>query len=176
MPVVAFPSSRAPWMYRDFSAVNASNVAHFPDGTSHRIIESILSEDQSSWRAERLGTGARELICRLYRPDLTALEAAALFWYARNSLVFERGLAVDPCLRACRHEDLLRDPGGVMRAVYAFLGRPWPGDRILRDVEPASARPARPVALAPAIAEACEGLLARLDAVPRITAGPAPIR
>lgn len=172
----AFPGSCALWMYRDFRAVAPSNVAYFPAGTSHRDLEPILADDQSNWRAERLGTGARDLVRRLHRPDLTPVEAAALFWYARNSLLFERGLATDERLRACRYEDLLRDPGGVMRAVYGFIGRPWPGDRILRDVEPASARPARPVALDPSIAEACEGLLARLDAASRITTDPPPSR
>jgi hypothetical protein len=162
------PGSRALWMYRDFGAVARSNVKYFPPGTSHRDLQPILAGDQANWRAERLGPGARELIARLYRPDLPAEDAAALFWYARNSLLFEHGLDRDPRLRACRYEDLLRDPAGVMRDVYTFIGRPWPGDRIVSDVEPAPARAAAPPALDPAVAEACAGMLARLDALPRV--------
>jgi hypothetical protein len=164
----ALPGSRALWMYRDYRAVARSNVAYFPDGTSHSDILPIIAGDQANWRAERLGAGARDLLRSLYRPDLSAHDAAALFWYARNSLVFEHGLSADPRVRACRYEELLADPAGIMRAVYAFLERPWPGDRIVADVEPAPKRAPRPLDLEPAIAEACAGLLARLDAVPRI--------
>jgi len=168
--LAAFPGSRALWMYRDFGAVARSNVKYFPPGTSHRDLQPILADDQSDWRAERLGPDVRELVRRLYRPDLTAECAAALFWYARNSLLFERGLDGDPRVRACRYEDLLRDPAGVMRSVYGFIERPWPGERIVSDVEPASARAAASPALDPAIAGACAGLLARLEAVPRVAA------
>lgn len=166
----AFPGSRALWMYRDAEAVARSNVKYFPPGTSHRDLAPILADDQGNWRAERLGKGAQELVRSLYRPDLPAIDAAALFWYARNSLLFEHGLGADPRVRACRYDDLLADPAGLMRAVYAFIGRPWPGDRIVRDVEPAAARPAGATVLEPAIAEACAGMLARLDAMPRVQA------
>lgn len=164
----AFPGSRALWMVRDYRAVARSNVAYFPEGTSHRDLAPILAADQANWRAERLGAGARELLRSLYRPDLSAHDAAALFWYARNSLVFEHGLSADARLRVCRYEDLLADPAGVMRGVYAYLEHPWPGDRIVKDVESAPTRAPRPLELDPAVAEACAGLLARLEAVPRI--------
>jgi len=164
----AFPGARAVWMARDYRAVARSNVAYFPEGTSRRDLEPILAGDETNWRAERLGEGARELVRRLYRPELSAYDAAALFWYARNSLLFDRGLADDPRVRVCRYEDLLGDPAGVMRAVYAFLERPWPGERLVRDVEPAPARPPRPLGLEPVVSEACAGLLARLEALPRL--------
>lgn len=163
-----FPDSRALWMYRDYRAVARSNVAYFPVGTSHTDLVPIVADDPSNWRAERLGAGARDLLQRLYRPDLSALDAAALFWYARNSLLFENGLSADTRVRACRYEDLLGDPAGIMQAVYVFLERPWPGNRIIADVEPAPACPPRPLELDPAVTEACAGLLARLDALPRI--------
>ena len=167
--LAAFPESRALWMLRDYRAVARSNVAFFPAGTSHRDLAPILAGDVSDWRSERLGEGARELVRRLYRPDLSAHDAAALFWYARNSLLPDLGLADDPRLRVCRYEDLLADPAGTMRAVYAFLERPWPGDRLVRDVEPAPVRSPRPLAPEPAVAEACAGMLARLEAVPRLS-------
>ncbi len=167
--LAAFPDARALWMLRDFRAVARSNVAFFPAGTSHRDLAPILAGDEANWRAERLGEGARELVRRLYRPGLSEHDAAALFWYARNSLLLDRGLAGDPRVRVCRYEDLQADPAGTLRAAYAFLERPWPGDRLVRDVEPAAARAARPLDLEPAVAEACAGLLARLEAAPRLS-------
>lgn len=165
----AFPGSRALWMYRDFRAVARSNVAYFPAGTSHRDLAPIVDGEQANWRCERLGDDARALVASLYRPDLPAHDAAALFWFARNSLLFDRGLDRDPRVRLCRYEELLADPEGVMRCVYGFLGRPWPGARIVADVEPAPSRAPRPLDLEPDIARACNVMLARLDASPRIT-------
>jgi hypothetical protein len=170
--LAAFPGSRAVWMARDYRAVARSNVAYFPAGTSRRDLEPILADDGGNWRAERLGAGARELVRRLYRPELSAHDAAALFWYARNSLLFDRGLADDPRVRVCRYEDLLVDPAGTMRAAYDFLEQPWPGDRLVRDVEPA--RPSAPLSLDAAVTEACDGLLARLGAAPRLSAARLP--
>ena len=166
--LASFPGSRALWMYRDYRAVARSNVAFFPEGTSRRDLAPMLAGDQSNWRCERLGEYERALVAGLHRPDLPAHDAAALFWHARNSLLFARDLALDPRVRLCRYEDLLADPAGVMRGVYAFLGRPWPGDRIVADVEPAPARAPRPLELEPGIARACNDMLARLEAAPRV--------
>jgi hypothetical protein len=166
----AFPGSRALWMFRDYRAVARSNVAFFPTGTSHRDLAPMLAGDQANWRCERLGDEARALVASLYRPDLSAHDAAALFWYARNSLLFERGLAADPRVRLCRYDELLAEPAGIMRGVYAFVERPWPGKRIVADVEPAPAHAPRPLDLEPDIARACNDLLARLEAAPRIAA------
>jgi hypothetical protein len=164
----AFPGSRALWMFRDYRAVARSNVAFFPAGTSHRDLAPMLAGDQANWRCERLGDEARALVASLYRPDLGAHDAAALFWYARNSLLFERGLAADPRVRLCRYDELLAEPAGIMRGVYGFVERPWPGKRIVADVEPAPAHAPRPLDLEPGIARACNDLLARLEAAPRI--------
>lgn len=169
----AFPGSRALWMYRDYRAVARSNVSFFPAGTSHRDLAPILAGELANWRCERLGEEARALVASLYRPDLPAHDAAALFWYARNSLLFDRGLAGDARVRLCRYEELLADPAGIMRGVYGFVERPWPGARIVADVEPAPRRAPRPLDLEPRIADACLGLLARLDAAPRIAPPPA---
>jgi hypothetical protein len=155
-------------MFRDYRAVARSNVAFFPTGTSHRDLAPMLAGDQANWRCERLGDEARALVASLYRPDLSAHDAAALFWYARNSLLFERGLAADPRVRLCRYDELLAEPAGIMRGVYAFVERPWPGKRIVADVEPAPAHAPRPLDLEPDIARACNDLLARLEAAPRI--------
>lgn len=165
-----FPGSRAVWMYRDYRAVARSNVAFLPKGTSHRDLMAIVTGDPSNWRAENLDPAVRELVRELYRPDLSAEDAAALFWYARNSLLFSRGLATDERVRTCRYEELLADPGGVMRALYRFVDRPFPGERIVADVDPRSRRPVIWDGLDPAIAAPCANLLIRLESAPRLVA------
>lgn len=168
----AFPDGRALWMYRDHHAVALSNVRYFPPGTSHRDLEPILGGDDANWRAERLGEDTRRLIAAIHRPDLPALDAAALFWYARNSLLFERGLDGDPRVRACRYDDLLADPAGIMRAAYEFIERPWPGERIVADVGTATPRRGQAPSFDPAVEEACNRMLERLERVPRLVSRP----
>jgi hypothetical protein len=50
-----------------------------------------------------------------------------------------------------------------MRRVYGFLGRPYPGDHIVRDVHPQSVGKGRVSRLSPEIDALCAELLARLD-------------
>jgi len=165
-----FPDSRALWMYRHYADVAASNVKYFGAATGHADLAPILADDPGNWRSERLGEGARRRIRALYRPDLAPHDAAALFWYARNSLLFSGGGVDDPRVRACRYADLVERPVPVMHEIYAFIGRPYPGDGIVRDVFADSRGGGRDAAISPAVREACEEMLVRLDAVPRVGA------
>lgn len=166
--LAAFPGARALWMYRDHRSVARSNVQFFQSGTSHRDLEQVLSGDQKNWRSEQLGDETRRLINSVYRHGLSAFDAAALFWYARNSLLFEHGLDCDPRVRTCRYDDLLADPAGIMRAAYEFIDRPWPGEQIVADVDSAIPGADQTFALDPAVEEICVTMLARLDRVPRL--------
>ncbi len=165
-----FPESRALWMYRHFADVAESNVKYFGPDTGHADLVPILADDQGNWRAEGLGVDARERIRRLYRRDLTPHDTAALFWYARNSLLFSGGGAEDSRVRACRYADLVERPAAVMRAIYGFVGRPYPGDGIVRDVFAGSRGRGRNVSVSPPVRAACEEILERLDAAPRVGA------
>jgi hypothetical protein len=157
-----FPVARAIWMYRDVRAVVLSNLKFFGRDTGHRDLAPIVAGDETNWRAEKLGVADRERIREIYSPDLDPHDAAALYWYARNSLFFSRGFDQDPRIRLCRYGDLVTRPGAVMARAYAFLGRPYPGDKIVKDVFSGSRGRGRALELSPPVRELCEGMLSKL--------------
>ena len=158
-----FPVTRAIWMYRDYRAVVFSNLKYFGPDTGHRDLAPIVAADESNWRAERLAPADRNIILDLYKPDMDPHDAAALYWYARNSLYFSRSFDQDARIRVCRYSDLVTRPAKVIAQAYGFIGRPYPGDGIVRDVFTGSRGRGRDLDLSPRVHELCKGLLSRLD-------------
>ncbi|MFO7653996.1 MAG: sulfotransferase [Candidatus Krumholzibacteriia bacterium] len=160
------PGSRAIWCYRDYRAVAASNVAYFRRHLNAvRDLEPIVAGDPRNWRSERLSVETREQVRSLFSPDMDLHAAAALFWWVRNRLYFEQDLGADERVTLCRYEDLVSQPADAMRSIYRFLGRPYPGDRIVGDVVTTSRRRGREIELPAPIQRLCDDTLAELDAV-----------
>lgn len=162
----AFPDSRALWMFRHYRDVVRSNLRYFGRENGLKDLLPIVEGDETNWRAENLGAEDRDTIRRLYSPDMDPYDAAALFWYARNSLFFSRGYPADSRIRTCRYEDLVTNPAKVMAGIYGFVGRPYPGDRVVAGVFPDSKGKGRDVDLSPPVREVCEDLMRRLEAEP----------
>ncbi|MCK5879497.1 MAG: sulfotransferase family protein, partial [Holophagae bacterium] len=95
-------------------------------------------------------------------PDMDSHDAAALFWYARNSLFFSGGFHEDDRVRLCRYSDLVTRPAEIMTEAYRFIDRPYPGDRIVADVFSSSRGRGVDLELSPPVRKLCEGMLARL--------------
>lgn len=158
-----FPSTRAIWMYRDYRAVVLSNLKYFGQDTGHRDLRPILARDTSNWRAEKFAESDLEIIENLYSPDMDSHDAAALFWFARNSLFFSRGFDADARILLCRYADLVTRPAEIMTGAYRFIDRPYPGDRIVADVFTSSKNRGRDLTLSPQVRQLCEDMLTRLD-------------
>ena len=163
-----FPGAKAIWMYRDFRDVVSSSLKYFGEDVGHGDLAPILEEEDDDWRSWNLADEARKTIRAHHRPDLPAGDAAALFWFARNSLYFSLGLVDDSRVMPCRYGELVTEPGRVMKAAYAFVGRPYPGDRIVADVFGDSRGKGRGVNLTTPIEELCRTMLERLDSRPRL--------
>lgn len=163
-----FPDAKAIWMFRNFQDVARSNLKYFGDDTGHRDLAPILAGDSDNWRAQHVAASTLETLTDLYSPDMPPHDAAALFWYARNRLFFTRGLVDDKRVVLCRYEDLVTEPARVMSAGYAFVGRPYPGDRITADVFSHSKGKGRDLDLSPGVKSLCRELLERLDSLPRL--------
>ena len=158
-----FPVTRAVWMYRDFRAVVTSNLKFFGPDTGHKDLAPIIAGDDANWRAEKLAESERDIIRDLYAPEMDPHDAAALYWYARNSLFFSRGFHADGRIMLCRYSDLVTRPAEIMTGAYRFIERPYPGDRIVADVFSGSRSRGHTLELSPRVRELCEGMLARLD-------------
>lgn len=157
------PGVRVLWTYRHFQDVASSNIKAFGMENGVKDIRPFVENDPGNWRSQNSKDETRETIRSLFSEDMNPYDAAALFWWARCRLYFDLGLDSHPQVMLCRYEDLVTDPSRTMRRVYAFLERPYPGDHIVRDVNPQSVGKGRASKLSPDVEHLCNNLLARLD-------------
>ena len=159
----AFPGAKVLWQYRHYQDVASSNLKAFGTDNGLKDLRPFVQNDPDNWRSQHSTAETRDTIRRFYREDMNPYDAAGLFWWARSRLYFDLGLNGDPDVLLCRYEDLATDPAATMRRIYAFLGRPYPGDHIVRDVHPQSVGKGRVSRLSPEVDSLCADLLARLD-------------
>jgi len=161
--LATFPGSKVLWQYRHYQDVASSNLKAFGMDNGVKDLRPFVADDPANWRSQNSLAETRDTIRRFFREDMNPYDAAALFWWARCRLYFDLGLADHPDVMLCRYEDLATDPPATMRRVYAFLGTPYPGDHIARDVHPQSVGKGRVSKLSPDVDALCAELLARLD-------------
>lgn len=163
----ALPRARGLWMYRHYADVVRSNLARFGEGNGVRNLRSIATRRSDDWRSEGVSEAVAKVVAQHFHDAMSAWDAAAMFWWARNALFFEQELGRRDDLRTCRYEELVADPARVVRGIYAFAGVPYPGDGVLAGVSDRSVGRGREVALSPEVRELCEAMLERLDAAHR---------
>ncbi|WP_374686563.1 sulfotransferase domain-containing protein [Promineifilum sp.] len=161
--LATFPGSKALWQYRHYQDVASSNLKAFGMDNGLKDLQPFLENDPNNWRSQNSSTETRETLRRFVRDDMNPYDAAALFWWARCRLYFDLKLDRDPNVLLCRYEDLATNPAGVMRRVYNFIDRAYPGDHITRDVHPQSVGKGRVSKLSPEVDRLCADLLAQLD-------------
>lgn len=161
--MAAFPGSKVLWAYRHYQDVAASNLKAFGADNGHRDLQPFLTNDPNNWRSQNSSEETRQTIRRFYEMDLNPFDAAALFWWARMQLYFEQSLDKNPNVLLSRYEDLVTHPAQTMKRTYTFLGRPYPGDHIVKDVNAQSLGKGRVTKLSPAVDKLCGDLLDRLD-------------
>ncbi len=165
--MAAFPGSKVLWAYRHYQDVAASNLKAFGSENGKSDLQPLLRDDPSlidaNWRSQNSSAETRDTIRRFYAPDMNPYDAAALFWWARMQLYFEQRLDQNPNVLLSRYEDLVTDPARTMRRTYAFLGRAYPGDHIVKDVNAQSVGKGRVTKLSPAVDDLCRAMLSRLD-------------
>ncbi len=164
----AVPNSRAIWMFRDVRDVVSSSMKYFSEGIGHSDLMPIVNRDEADWRYENLSDDVAELIGSLWHEDLVPADAAALFWYARNSLFFSGGLDTDRRVALCYYNDLVSGPDRVIAAAYNHLGLPYPGDHIVADVFSSSKGKGGHITLSAPIATACDKMMSDLNLHPRL--------
>lgn len=159
-----FPGSRALFMYRRYSDVASSDLAKFGPRNAIDNIRPIATGDAYNWRSIGASAAVRECVGRFYSESMNPNDAAALFWYARNSLYYDLNLAARPEVMLCRYEHLARDPVGVMRRIYAFAETDCPDLAHTAQVHAESVRKGKDLQLLPEVRALCDSLQARLDA------------
>jgi hypothetical protein len=115
--------SKAIWIYRRYPDVARSAITKW--GDHHQwLIHGVRrrASTELGWSGERVADHVLATIDQVHRPDLTVEEGAALFWWMRNSILWDRDLADDERVLIVRYEDLVTDPTPSFERVFDFLG------------------------------------------------------
>ncbi|HEX3219141.1 MAG TPA: sulfotransferase [Candidatus Limnocylindria bacterium] len=157
-----YGEGRGIWMFRDYRAVAASAAAHWP-GLHRRWVAAVREgvAGGEPWQTESMSAEVRDIILSA-GTQLSDVEAAALFWFARNALLFEQGLDACGQMMVIRYEGLVSDPDAYATRIAQFAGTPIPPDRLREMV--LEARHQDPPPVRPSVQAICDRLLERLVA------------
>jgi hypothetical protein len=159
-----FPNAQTIWMYRHYKDVAASNLNNFGANNGLDDIRPIVEGDPHNWRSESVSEPVRALLREFYPQDLSSYEAAALFWYARNSLFFEQKLERHARVRLYRYRDMVNQPKEKLREIYQMMELPFPEKIADYDISSGSVGKGKDIHLRPEIEAHCAEMLSRLDA------------
>ena len=158
-----FPNSSAIWMLRHYRDVANSSFRKFGVPATVRNLGAIVDGDKTHWTAEGASDDVRETVLRYYREDMPPLDGKALTWYVRNALFYEHALDRHTRVKTVFYNDMVTDPGKVMREIYSFADIDYPGDQIVSSVHNKSVGLGKEINIAPDIERLCEELWERLQ-------------
>ena len=158
-----FPNSKIVWMFRDYKDVAMSNIKKFGKNNGINDLKSIVIKERNNWRSEKLSDETREIIIKHYSPHMNPFDAAALFWYARNSLYYSLELNRNDRVMLCAYKNLVLQPKSTIESIYQFGGQTYPGDRIIKGVYTRSLGKGSIVKLSEEINELCSNLMMDLE-------------
>jgi hypothetical protein len=165
---------RAMWVYRSAEGRARSAVAKFGDHNLQLLRELAAGRGRDRWQAQGLSQDSLDLLGRLDWSTVDAVSAAALFWYLRNRLYFDLGLAERDDVLLVSYDAMVADPPAEMRRVCSFLGFPY-HPRLVAGIGARPPTTAPSVAVQPQVAACCAELTALLEATRRSqAASPAP--
>ena len=152
---------RAIWVYRDVDGRARSALSKFGRNNLLVLADIAAGRGIGMWQAQRLPAATMEEISSFDYRTMTPETAAALFWWARNSLYFELGLDRRPDVMLASYDHLLTDPGAGMRAICSFLGLAFRPE-LIAHIAPRSAKRAG-LELDPRVRRLCDQLQERMD-------------
>lgn len=158
-----FDDSRALWMFRHYADVANSNLNRFGLGNGIKNLRFIAQRDSTNWRSEKVSPPLQELVDRYFSEEMNPYDAAALFWYVRNSYFFELDLVSDPRVLMVRYSDLTEKAAVIVKEIYDHIGLPFPGPQLVSDVHSHSVGKGEKLDFSPEIERLCEEMLDRLD-------------
>ncbi len=156
-----FHPALAIWLVRHFDDVVNSSLRSF-----HRVPGQVadLVEDPKAhgWMGRGMSPETHAALCRMFHPDMNKVSRLALFWYIRNRLLFDTGLAEDNRVLLLRYEELVGRPQDEIGRVFEWLDIDAP-PRLARYLSADSVRASPAPDLEPPVRAACEDLLRAMD-------------
>jgi hypothetical protein len=159
-----FDHARALWMYRHYKDVVSSNLKRFGRDNGVHDVRPIAMGEPDNWRSEGASDAVRATVRRHFSETMSLYDAAALFWFARNSLLFDLDLHDHPEVMICKYEDLVANPRDMVERIYGFAQQAFPEEEIFAESHRESVGKGKSVELSPDIERLCEGLWQKIDA------------
>jgi hypothetical protein len=160
----SLPNSRAIWMFRHYHPVASSNLAKFGTGNGHSDVAKLLSGGPDEWRAQ-CRDEVRDQIQSIVDQGASDLDAAALFWWARNQLYFDQQLWKDSRVRLLRYESVVHNPARCLSELSDFLGISIAAEAAERAIRQSAKQETQ---LQPAVEKLCAELFERFRDVPEL--------
>jgi hypothetical protein len=160
----AFENAKIVWLYRDFRDAAVSNINTFGRDAGAYDLQCIIDNRDGDWRSEGLSEQLRATVAEIFSPDMDPHDAAALFWFVRNSWLFELNLATNERVTLLSYERLVAEPAAEMKKLYAFLGHKFPGEHIFPPIHQNSTAQGASLKLSSNIERLCSDLLERITA------------
>jgi len=158
-----FPQAKAVWVYRNYKSVASSNLKNFGVYNGINNLRPIVNNELGNWRSERVSDSVRKIICKHFSEGMNPWDAAALFWYVRNSFFFDLDLSSLPRVRMCKYEDFIINPERNLRKIYDQLGMHYPPRNITSRVHSKSISKGKSIHLSAEVEELCEDMYQRLE-------------
>jgi hypothetical protein len=162
-----FDHSRAVWMFRNYKDVALSNINRFGITNGLKDLRPIVNWESNNWRAEKVSEHVRETISKHFSEDMNPYDAAVLFWFARNSIFFDRELDKNPKVMLCAYEDLVIDPEKHVRNIYQHVGRDYPEMNITAEIHTKSRNKGKDLGLSWEVQQLAEELQDKLESAYR---------
>jgi len=158
----SFQWARGIWMLRHYLVVARSNLRRFGTGNGYRDLRILVESGPADWRGAT-SEEVRERVAALLASRLSPLDAAAVFWWARNRLYMDQELWADDRLKVMRYEVMIEYPQKCLEALSEFVGLPLPLSAMQRRIRSAGVGHGE---LRPDVEWLCAELLAELESAP----------
>ena len=159
----SIPNSHILWAYRNYKDVALSDINKFKNVEGHGNILPFVNDAAGNWRNEHASPETIAIIKSLYSSKLNPIDAACLFWYARNVLFFDQKLEQEHCVTLYSYDDFVKNTDAHVNNLMSWLGMPQPKNSISNDVFVESIGTAEDVTISPDIDNLCKDLQEKLD-------------
>jgi hypothetical protein len=160
-----FDNSKAMWLYRHYQDVAASNLKLFGIDNGIKNLRPIVANETENWRSQHVSPQVRTIVLKHFSEEMKPYDAAALFWFVRNSLFFELNLKENPRVMMCKYETLVAEPAENVKKIYNFIDCDFPGEKLVAEVKSTSVGRGKRIELSPEIESLCQDLLEKLNEV-----------
>jgi len=149
------------WLFRHYDAAVQSSLRSF-NTVAGQVSEVVRDPARGGWMGRGMSDETLARVRALHHLGMNDASRVALFWYMRNRLLFDTGLADDARVLPVRYERLLDAPHERLTPMFASIGLEY-RRAMGRHVAPRPDRRREPPAIEPSVRRACDELLAALE-------------